>query len=95
MASMSFGRGVGTLTSVRFYKMVALVVVGMATSTFATEWVQNNVIDLGIPLQNAVYSMAVVLAVRTVMSGRASLLVSAGAGIGVFVDAMDELSIPL
>lgn len=90
MASISAGRAVGTITSGTFYKMVALVTVGTFLSTFAQNWLRDEVYDVQMPMGDAVYSLAVIFAVRLVLKGRNSMLVAAGAGTGILVAAMDE-----
>jgi len=91
--AVSIGRGVSTLASPRFYKMVAFVLGGAVFSTVAVDYVQENVFDAGVPFQDVVYSALMVLVVRSVMSGRSSMLLAAGAGTGMVVSTIDEMGV--
>ena len=91
--AISIGRATGTLLSPSFYRMALMVLAGAAVSTFITNFMKDNVYDFQVPFGDAVYSLVSVFAVRTVLSGRNSMLISAGAGMGGFVVVLDEMGV--
>lgn len=91
--AISIGRATGTLFSPSFFRMVALVVAGAAISTYATNFLKENVYDVNVPGGDAVYALLTVFVIRTVLSGRSSMVMSAGAGMGAFVAVGDELGV--
>lgn len=88
--NLSVGRAVGTLTSPSYYKTVVLVTAGMALSTLAVGWLQDNFLDLDVPFEDAIYALMAVFLVRIVLSGRTSMLVAAGAGVGAVATVAEE-----
>lgn len=91
--AVNVSRGLSTVTSVQFYKMVTLVAVGMAVSTVGADWVRNNVVDFDVPFQDVVYSLAMVVLVRSLLSGRDAMMVATGAGVGVAFGAAEEVGV--
>lgn len=57
MASLKVSRATNTLMSASFMKMVALMVFGYIASIVITNWMRDNVVDIGMRGGDAIYGL--------------------------------------
>lgn len=57
MAALNIGRATNTVTSLSFYRTVALIVLGSMAATVLTDWARDNVVDIGFAGGDALYAV--------------------------------------
>lgn len=80
MASLNLSAATRTLTSAAFLKSAVLVVIGSLLSQVVTDWMRNNVVDIGMTGGDAAYALLAALISLVVLPGAYGRSVALGSG---------------